>query len=167
MRKKTSTLEVSTPDPVHCAKMWGGVYPLPAGRIRCETRNNFTLTLHNNSLNCLFIQSLPTLQLSSNSSPTLSNSPPTLCLTLTERSTIDKRPGLGGSELYVGRLPKCVLWQCALSHKASWSSQHQKKIKYRRPNSPNRKPRKDYMVIVGFAYSTMLVLRAAEFVATT
>ena len=67
-----------------------GVYPLPTGRIRCETRNNFTLTLHNNSLNWLSIHSLPTLQLSSNSSPTLSP----ILTKLSERSAIDKRPGV-------------------------------------------------------------------------
>ena len=77
-----------------------GVYPLPTGRIRCETRNNFTPALHNKSLNCLSIQSLPTLQLSSNSSPTLSNSlslstlTPTLTKLSQRSAIIDKRPGV-------------------------------------------------------------------------
>ena len=48
--------------------------------------------------------------------------------------------------------------------KASWSSQHQKKSKI---EDQTENVERTNTVIVGFADSTMLVLRAAEGVATT
>ena len=87
-----------------------GVYPLRTGRIRCETRNNFTLTLvifcdspiYFFSIHSPFnLHSHPSNHFNSpptpGSSPTISNSLPTLTQTLTKlskRSAIDKRPGV-------------------------------------------------------------------------
>ena len=79
-----------------CRSCGAGVYPLPTGRIRCETQNNFTLTLVIFS-NCpiyLFSTDSPfTLFQLSNSPPAPLKLSPTLTK-LSKRSAIDKRPGV-------------------------------------------------------------------------